>query len=309
MSKTTNRTESEIEGLDSDPSIPSSVTEEDIHPTNLRVGANSNLRTQVWEATAENWTNWPSGEFACAASEVAVTRHPNVATLTGLSNAFMRGRECRHFRIKTPEEHGRDRRPKDRPEGLILHNGSVSAAWEWLTSKGEDAFEGDRFSDYLDVEIEGTRFRIYRETQKGVRTFSALHLDQVTELSSIPKKWNVRRALRAVLTGQISEWHIDGVYTDDYARDSALNFQRGELESYLGKARRIWQDPDGWRVSAKNEERTELRLNCHQFDTNSIKVDLEAEALKIGKLTCLRWAEEHPADFFDEDPMALTDPA
>jgi hypothetical protein len=294
---------------ENDPSIPSEL-KEGLHPTYQRVGADSNLRVQTWTAKAEDFTNWPNDEFVTAESEIGVSNNPNLTELTDLSNAFIRGRTCRKFRIKTPEEHGRGRNPQKRPEGFLLEMGGVADAFEWLEAQSDEAFAGDQYSDFLDYEgEEGTRFRIYRETQKAIRTFSGLHLDQVTELSSIPKSWNIRRAMRAILSGQVAHWEIKGVYTDDYALDNARNFCRGPLRKYLGKARRIWENPSGWRVYPKNEARTRLNLNCHHFDTNEVEVDLGAEAFEIGRLTCLRWAEEHPSDFFHEDATAFTNPA
>jgi hypothetical protein len=306
----TNSVRSMNEQLESDPSIPSTVAGEGPHPTGHRVGASSSLRTQAWTATAGNWAHWPRGEFVVAKEEIGVSRNPNLVALTDLSSAFARGRSCRHYRIKTPDHHRQDRPPSERPEGFILEMGSVAEAFAWLESRTDEEFAGDEYSDFLDYEgAEGTRYRIYRETQKGVRTFSALHLDQVTPLSSIPKTWNVRRAMRAILSGQVQRWHIDGVFTDDYALDNARNFCRGQLEDYLGKARRIWERPSGWRVYPENEASTELSLNCHQFDNNTVTIDLDAEAFEVGRLTCLRWAEEHPADFFHEDPGEFTQPA
>lgn len=295
--------------LNEDPSIPSTAETEDLHPTRQRVGASSAIRTQAWTATRTNWSHWPQGEFVVAKSEIGVSRDPNLLTLTGLSNAFVRGRSCPHYRVKTPDAHEQGRPPHSRPEGFILEMGSVREAFAWLESKSDAEFEGDRFSDFLDYKAGGTRFRIYREEQKAIRVFSALHLDQVTELSSIPKTWNVRRAMRAILAGQVRRWHIDGVFTDDYALDNARNFCRGRLERYLGKARRIWENPSGWRVYPENEERTELSLNCHSFNLNTVTIDLDAEAFEVGELTCLRWAEEHPADFFHEEPTAFMQPA
>lgn len=295
--------------LADDPSVPNAAMDAP-NPAGYRVGRNSNLRTQAWTATAGNWADWPREAFVVAKSEIGVSRTPHLVTLTDLSDAFVRGRSCRHYRIKTPDINGRDRGPEARPEGFVLEMGSVAEAFEWLETRPDEDFSGDAYSDFLDYEgAEGTRFRIYRETQKAIRTFSALHLDQVTPLSSIPKRWNVRRAMRAILSGQVERWHIDGVYTDDFALDNARNFCRGQLEDYLGKARRIWERPSGWRVYPENEARTELSLNCHQFDNNTVTVDLDAEAFEVGRLTCLRWAEEHPADFFHEDPEAFPQPA
>lgn len=290
-----------------DPSVPTGFDEEHVGlaPQHARVGANSNIRTQYWEATSGNWQDWASEEeFACASSEIGASFNHNVGVLQDLSNAFMRGQTCRKFRIKTPDEHGPQRNPDRRPEQFVLDKGSVTAAFDYLQERLDDGrFEEDRYSTYWEEQIGGVRFVIYTEEAKGVRTFSAMHLDQITPLSSIPKKWTVRRAMRAILAGQVQEWFVDGIYTDDYARDAAYNFQRGELEEYLGKARRIWENPSGWKVwvSHKAEDRRKLSFNCHGFDTNTVTVDLDAEAVKTDWLTCLRLHEEHPAERFGED--------
>jgi len=289
-------------GYSDDPSIPTGFDEEEegLHPTHARVGTSENLRTQVWTATKDNWTDWPRGEFVCCSSSVGAALSSNVGILHDLSSAFMRGKECRMFRIKTPGQHGRSPAPDKRPEGFVLDKGSVTAAYEYLLGRLEEGqFDGDGYSSAYEEEISGTRFVVYTETTKGVRTFSAAHLDQITPLSSVPKSWNVRRAMRGVLAGQVEEWHIDGVYTDDYALDYARNFCRGELEGYLGKARRIWERPSGWRVWVDRKDdgsRTKLAFNNSGFDMNTIDIDLGAEAIDTEWLTCLRRNECHPAD-------------
>lgn len=295
-------------GYDKDPSIPNGFDEEaeGLHPTHVRVGANSNIRTQLWEATSENWSDWANmpDDFVCAKSEIGASVNPNLAVLQDLSNAFMRGKSCRKFRIKTPDEHGHQRNPDRRPEQFILDKGSVTEAFDYLQERLDNGqFTEGRYSTFWEETIGGTRFKVYTETAKGVRTFSALHLDQITALSSIPKSWNVRRAMRAILAGQVEEWFVDGIYTDDYAFDNAYNFQRGELEHYLGKARRIWENPSGWKVwvSPRADNRRKLSFNCHSFDTNSITIDLDAEAVDTDWLTCLRVHEEHPADRYGEE--------
>lgn len=285
-----------------DPSIPTGFDEEEagIAPTYARVGARSNVRTQMWTATRENWQDWVREEFVCCSSSLGASFNPNVGVIQDLSSAFMRGAECRKFRIKTPHQHARTPAPDERPEGFVLDKGSVTAAYNYLLGRLKDGeFEQDPYSTVWEEEISGTLFKVYTETTKGVRTFSAAHLDQITPLSKVPKSWNVRRAMRAVLAGQVEQWFVDGVYTDDYARDNALDFRRGELEEYLGKARRIWENPSGWRVWVDRSDdgsRTTLSFNCVSFDTNTIDIDLGAEAIDTEWLTCLRRQETHPAD-------------
>jgi hypothetical protein len=291
-----------------DPSIPTGFDEEEegLHPTHARVGTDENLRTQVWKATKERWTDWPRGEFVCCSSGIGAALNSNVGILHDLSKVFMRGKKCRMFRIKTPDQHGRSPAPDSRPEGFVLDKGSVTAAHEYLLERLEDGqFNEGRYSNVYEEEISGTRFVVYTETTKGVRTFSAAHLGQITPLSSVPKSWNVRRAMRAILAGQVEEWFIDGVYTDDYALDNARNFCRGQLEGYLGKARRIWEDPSGWKVWVDREDdgsRTKLSFNCHSFNLNTIDIDLGAEAVDTEWLTCLRRNQAHPADLQGEKP-------
>ena len=295
----------------SDPSIPQSKAGHP-NPAQYRVGKGSNLRTQVWEATAKNFPRWPREEFVVAKSGVGVSNCPHALILTDLSNAFERAEECVEFRIKTPQEHGRSRKPAKRPEGLALESGSITALMERLKELPGEAFAGAEHSDVYKVEKGGAQFHIYRSTQKGIRTFSALHLGQVKRLTSIPKAWNVRLAMRAILNGQVAKWQVDQVLTDDYARDAARNFRQGELSNFLGKARKVWERPSGWSVRPKNEDRTQISLDCHHFDLNTIEIDLSAEAFEVGKLTCLGWAKEHPADFFHDtgvEPEEMVKPA
>lgn len=252
-------------------------------------GRQSGLRTQFPEINAEHFTEWAnvSGGLVCAASEVALSTAPRShagpaqINLKGLSNAFLRGQACPSFRMKS---HGH---PAD-AEQFIARMGSLGHLFRSLMSM--DWEDHPRYSGYAKNVLfaEGIAWDVYREDGKGIRTFSAAHLDQVKPLTSIPKKWTVRLAMRAVLTGQVEQWFVDGVYTDDYARDAANNFRRGELENYLSKARKIWESPSGWKVWPENEGRTELSFNCHSFDTNTINVDLDAEAIDTEFLTGLR---------------------
>jgi hypothetical protein len=242
-------------------------------------------------------------DFMCARSGIGVVNNPSLAVLTDLSNSFLRGETCRKFRIKTPDAPVKDR--ENSPEKLLLAAGGVTALFIYLVNRLENGyFEDDGYSQKYEETYEGTRFVVYAEEAKGIRTFSAAHLDQIKPLSSLPKKWTVRLALRAALSGQVSKWHVDGIYTDDYAFDNAYEYQRGELSQYLAKARRIWENPSGWNVRTSYKDggdKTMISLDCHNFDTNTLHIDLDAEAHDIDYFTCLRHHGQHPADYYEEE--------
>jgi hypothetical protein len=82
------------------------------------------------------------------------------------------------------------------------------------------------------------------------------------------KSGAVRRPafLKILRSGQV-RITCRGSYTDDYAYDAAVNFQRGDLDpdGILTLADDIERDPSGWRCSAYGEKDGELSLRCHSF--------------------------------------------
>jgi len=86
-----------------------------------------------------------------------------------------------------------------------------------------------------------------------------------------PKKWNIGHVKKALLTGQISSGKCDLYLTDDYARDNANNFGRGDI-NVMELAKKIIERPSGWWVSVdkENDEYIVLSVNCHHFDYNTL---------------------------------------
>jgi hypothetical protein len=88
------------------------------------------------------------------------------------------------------------------------------------------------------------------------------------------KNANVRRpALLKILRSSKVRVTCNGVYSDDYAFDAAMNYRRGELseEAVLEMADLIERSPSGWWCSAWQTEDKTLRLGCHSFKSYTLE--------------------------------------
>src|SRR5690606_6225857 len=90
-----------------------------------------------------------------------------------------------------------------------------------------------------------------------------------------PEKWTVAHVWKAILAGQIYKGVKDGYYTDDYAHDAAVNFKTGSRIHLPSLAKKVIENPSGWRVYVDKEENgiTQLSFNCHSFDCNTLYFD------------------------------------
>ena len=107
---------------------------------------------------------------------------------------------------------------------------------------------------------------IYKSSLKGIRVFSPFNLDQIKPLKSEPKKWTITHVIRALLNGQYKSLKCNGVYTDDYAYDAAMNYRKGEISDGQAFAQRILESPSGWWAYQQDES---VSICCHSFDSNS----------------------------------------
>ena len=114
--------------------------------------------------------------------------------------------------------------------------------------------------------IEYGEVTIYKSFEKGIRVFSPFNLDQIKPLKSEPKKWTITHVIRALLNGQYKSLKCEGVYTDDYAYDAAIDFHKGEISNGQAFAQRILESPSGWWTY---QQETSVSICCHSFDSNS----------------------------------------
>lgn len=122
------------------------------------------------------------------------------------------------------------------------------------------------------VELFG--FKVRRVEEPAIRVFSPFHLDRIKPLTHEPKKWTVRHVLRAVVNGQYDTLRCSGKYTDDYAFDAEVGFQRGRIASPLAFVQKIIEFPSGWKAYGKEDG--VVGISCHTFDCNEVHVNLGA---------------------------------
>ncbi len=120
-----------------------------------------------------------------------------------------------------------------------------------------------------DTEIDG--LQVYVTEADGKRTFSPFATGRILPLKSIPKKWTVPNAIRALLNGQYRDLRCNGVYTDDYAYDNAVNYKRGVIADAVAFCVDIIERPSGWWVSERDGK---VSICCHSFDSNEFAIAL-----------------------------------
>jgi hypothetical protein len=180
--------------------------------------------------------------------------------LTDLTNALLPGKMCRTYSIKCNAPHGH----------LIVTN--------WITRTFSDDMralfaycDGLQFTtgqwglEAYRVNVEDHTIEIYRGDDQGIRTFSPFALANVKPLKAIPAKWTMRHVYAAIINHQFKSLKCQGVYTDDYAWDDAVNFRRGEIASPLDFIQAIINSPSGWRCYGSGGK---VIVNCHHFDNN-----------------------------------------
>ncbi len=174
--------------------------------------------------------------------------------ITDLTNALTSGKVCIEYTLKA--EHGQH-------GNLLTTNfiedrfgNDLKALWafcEAIELVGFDSFVKDGIT-------------IYRSEHKGVRIFSPFNLNKIKPLKTIPKKWTLRHVYSALVNGQFTELKCNGVYTDDYAYDNAVNYRRGEIAKPLEFVKDILENPSGWHAWNNG---TDISISCHTFDCNS----------------------------------------
>ena len=173
------------------------------------------------------------------------------AIVIDLTDALKAGKTCKRYYIEHKEW---------KNEGI----------WADLVNNGIKTFK-----DLYDRTITGLNINTLKVTtteEKAVNTFSPF-----VEIKPIkkPKKWTIAHVWKAILAGQIYKGVKDGHYTDDYAYDAVVNFQSGSRIHLPSLAKKVIENPSGWRVYINKEEDgiTRLSFNCHSFDCNTLYFD------------------------------------
>jgi len=181
-------------------------------------------------------------------------------SLTMLENAQKIGAECPRFNFS----------PNDAGGGLQALCGLLRAVDYSLS----DLVQVLAAADFERGSVELFGMVVTCSVEPAIRVFSPFHIDRLKPLDKVPRKWTVRHALRAIVNGQYDGFRCTGIMTDDYAWDNERNFGRGECKAPLLFVQRVLESPSGWRVYAEDNNR--VALNCHSFDCNELRVNLDA---------------------------------
>lgn len=203
-------------------------------------------------STVDDW-HCAHGRHYCEQEQVCInSANGGTVIITNLSDALQRGKTCAQYTIE-PVTWGQ-------PVDVDL----VNYIWPRWGDPGIADFCATLFANKLPADFADT-FRVSRQEQPSIRTFSPF-----ADIKPIrrPKKWTIAHIWKSILAGQITEGQTDMHLTDDYARDAADNFQRGQPVHLLLFAQRIIERPSGWWVQVTREvdDMVTLSVNCHHFD-------------------------------------------
>lgn len=116
---------------------------------------------------------------------------------------------------------------------------------------------------------------------KGNDLFSPFK--EVEPLKKMPDKWTKTQLVKAICSGQIYKAVCDYRYSDDYAYDSAGNFNRGKELSVSGLAQEYVEHWDGKTTSLREESRegNECVLSVYNsYSSISLYFDLDCDLKK-----------------------------
>ena len=181
--------------------------------------------------------------------------------ITDITNAMVPGRICSGYSI-TAKWNSRD--------SLVVLNWIQQTFGDNLPGllafcNGLAWVEGKYGCPAVTIEYQGAEIEIYRRDKESKRTFSPFAA--LPKLKTAPAKWTLPHVCKALLNGQFKSLRCNGVYTDDYAYDAAVNFREGDLSDQAADfVRRIMESPSGWWAYATG---TTVSICCHHFDNNS----------------------------------------
>jgi hypothetical protein len=141
--------------------------------------------------------------------------------------------------------------------------------------------------EFIEGNYDTEIFEVIPRNVQSVRVFSPF-----VEMKPIkaPEKWTLSHVTKAILAGQIKSGKCDGNYTDDYAHDAEVNYNRGMID-VLDLAAKIIDSPSGWRVRKDEETDSYIKLSvdCHSFNYNTVYfMKHTEEAKKVAVLDVYR---------------------
>ena len=196
-------------------------------------------------------------EMYFQAENVSVSAYNDRVYITDLENAMKSGKECKTWAF------------------VCDLNSEL-----WIGEYIEMATDADSLSELVAFLREGKEvkevdgLKVYCRESKGIRTFTPFVMVKPIKK---PEKWTLSNVWKGILSGQITEGKIDGIYTDDYAMDAALNFRQGEMstEGLKEFAKKLIENPSGWSAWSTEEDkdfpgRVKIHVSCHTFDMRTL---------------------------------------
>lgn len=187
-----------------------------------------------------------------------------------VTNALKTGAVCNRYSITS-----------DAPSGnLIITNwiewkfgGDITKLVDYLKTLD---FKKDGYGNFIDVirreNDENCIMTISKCELKSINTYSPFNHANIKPLTAIPAKWTMRHAVKAILNGHFDNLRCNGVLTDDYANDAAVNFREGTINDSTAFIKRIIESPSGWWTMLDGNS---VKLCCHNFDSNSFTLNTE----------------------------------
>ena len=188
---------------------------------------------------------------------IRVDNYKDRVYITDLTNAMKPGRECASWCITSC----------DGVRVSMLGHGRLSA----LTLADLVLMLASNPA----LEIPGAE--IYSQTEKGVRTWSPFA--QVRPLQKLPAALTLRHVVNAIMAGQVTSACNEGDYTDDYAYDNAVDFNRGTLtvSGLLELCKELVEQPSGWHVfnfQQSVDGTCCIKLACHTFAYRTLTLNM-----------------------------------
>jgi hypothetical protein len=191
-----------------------------------------------------------------------------------LENALKTGAMVASYGIFAQGQGHEDLAVLDYLKGLGIGE-DIKSLYEYLKDQDYQVGRWGGF-DSIKIEYKDDRFEgdIYlnKSEEKGVRVYSPFTLERLKPLKEVPKKWNLKHAIRAIANGQFTDLRCKMYLTDDYAMDAAYDFRKGEIKAPHNFIKKIIENPRGWWSSLG--ETGCVNLCCHHFDSNGFVLDL-----------------------------------
>ncbi|WP_039230452.1 hypothetical protein [Clostridium haemolyticum] len=197
-------------------------------------------------------------------ANIRVELFVNCLKITDLTNALKRGKECKQITVTYSELTSED-------FYIELQNKYLNPSKKDL----EDLINEIKNLKIFDLQDVG--FNVELRFLKSIDIFSPFADIKPIKL---PKngKWTKSHVIKAILSGQIYEGKINGIYTNDYAHDNAVHCHKNENVDLMGIAQKLTESSGGWAVRFKEEKNDNIALNvdCCTFNCNTLYFNIDS---------------------------------